>query len=131
MSCCLFLSSKVPSRFDEPSVWVRCNLECFYLVAEDTDGHSSMIKVTRFIVKGHVQGVGFRWATLEQALQRGLCGWVRNCRDGSLEVLAKGTESTLSSFKTWLWQGPSGSRVSEIHVTLEEQEPATDTFYIR
>ena len=90
-----------------------------------------MSKITRFVVKGHVQGVGFRWATREQALQRGLCGWVQNCSDGSVEVLAKGAENTLSSFKTWLWQGPSGSRVSEIHVTLEEVESVPDTFYIR
>ena len=90
-----------------------------------------MNKVTRFVVKGHVQGVGFRWAIREQALQRGLCGWVQNCRDGSVEVLAKGAENTLSSFKTWLWQGPLGSRVSEIQVTLEAGESVPDTFDIR
>ena len=90
-----------------------------------------MSKITRFVVKGHVQGVGFRWATREQALQRGLCGWVQNCRDGSVEVLAKGAENSLSLFNTWLWQGPSGSRVSEIQVTLEEEKPVPDTFYIR
>ena len=90
-----------------------------------------MTKITRFFVKGHVQGVGFRWATQEQALQCGLCGWVKNCSDGSVEILAKGAENSLSSFKAWLWQGPSGSKVSEIHVTVEEEEPAPDTFYIR
>ena len=90
-----------------------------------------MSKITRFVVKGHVQGVGSRWATREQALQRGLCGWVQNCSDGSVEVLAKGAETNLSLFKTWLWQGPSGSRVSEVHVTFGEEEPVPDTFYIR
>ncbi len=90
-----------------------------------------MNKITRFFVKGLVQGVGFRWATREQALQRGLCGWVQNCSDGSVEILAKGAEKSLSSFKTWLWQGPSGSRVSDIHMTLEEEEPVPNTFYIR
>ena len=90
-----------------------------------------MSKITRFVVKGHVQGVGFRWATRDQALQRGLCGWVQNCSNGSVEVLAKGAENSLSLFKTWLWQGPSGSRVSEIQVTLEEEESVPDTFYIR
>ena len=90
-----------------------------------------MSEIARFVVKGHVQGVGFRWATREQALQRGLCGWVQNCSDGSVEVLAKGAENALSSFKTWLWRGPLGSRVSEIHVTIEEKEPVIDTFFIR
>ena len=92
---------------------------------------SPMSKVARFVVKGHVQGVGFRWATRKQALQQGIFGWVQNCSDGSVEVLAKGAENTLSSFKAWLWQGSSGSRVSEIHVTLEEDERVPDTFYIR
>ena len=90
-----------------------------------------MAKITRFFVKGHVQGVGFRWSTREQALQRGLCGWVQNCSDGSVEILAKGSENRLSSFRAWLWQGPSGSRVSEIHAALEEEESVPDTFYIR
>jgi acylphosphatase len=48
-----------------------------------------------------------------------------------MEVLAKGAENSLSLFNTWLWQGPSGSRVSEIQVTLEEEESVPDTFYIR
>ena len=87
--------------------------------------------ITRFIVKGRVQGVGFRWATREQALQRGLCGWVQNCSDGSVEILAKGAESNLASFEAWLWQGPSGSKVSEVHVTLEKEDPVLNTFYIR
>ena len=90
-----------------------------------------MNKVTRFVVKGHVQGVGFRWATREQALEQGLCGWVQNCSDGSVEILAKGTENTLSSFKAWLWQGSSGSSVSEIHMTREEEKFVLNTFYIR
>ena len=110
---------------------VGCNRECFHLVEEDAGAHSLMSKITRFFVKGHVQGVGFRWATREQALQRGLCGWVQNCSDGSVEVLAKGAENILSSFKAWLWQGSSGSRVSEIHVILEEEEAVPDTFFIR
>lgn len=90
-----------------------------------------MSKVARFVVKGHVQGVGFRWATRKQALQQGICGWVQNCSDGSVEVFAKGTENTLSLFKTWLWQGPPGARVSEIYETIKEEEPVPDTFYIR
>ena len=90
-----------------------------------------MSMITRFVVKGHVQGVGFRWAIREQALQQGLCGWVQNCGDGSVEILVKGEENTLSLFNTWFWQEPSESRVREICVTLEEEEQAFDTFYIR
>ena len=58
-----------------------------------------MIKGCRVWFTGSVQGVGFRWATPEQALQRGLCGWVQNCSDGSVEIVVKGTENSLSLFK--------------------------------
>ena len=114
-----------------PLVRVRCNLPCFHIVKKNTCVNVSMTKVTRFFVKGCVQNVGFRWATREQALYRGLCGWVKNCSDGSVEILAKGTENSLSSFGIWLWRGPSGSRVSEIHTKLEEDESVPNTFYIR
>ena len=86
----------------------------------------------RSLVGGEItEYTGMMAESREQALQRGLCGWVQNCSDGSVEVLAKGAENSLSLFKTWLWQGPSGSTVNEIHVTLEEEEPVPDTFYIR
>lgn len=113
------------------SVRVGYNLVSFDLLEGGPGAHSSMSNILRFVVKGHVQGVGFRWATREQALQRGICGWVQNCSDGSVEILAKGAENSLSSLEDWLWHGPSESRVSEILVTPEEKEPVPDTFYIR
>lgn len=68
----------------------------------------------RLVVEGHVQGVGFRWWTVHQARSLGLCGWVRNCRDGSVEVLAVGERETLARFERLCWQGPSAARVTSV-----------------
>ncbi len=69
-----------------------------------------------FIVTGYVQGVGFRWFTMRRARSLGLCGWVRNLPDGSVEVWAEGEESDLDSLESALKGGPSGSRVKFVEV---------------
>lgn len=84
----------------------------------------------RFLVSGRVQGVGFRFATQEQALQLGLTGWVRNSSDGSVEILAEGTARALTSFEEWLWQGPPMSWIEKVQVTVEEARPMSE-FRIR
>ena len=61
-----------------------------------------MCEITRFIVRGQVQGVGFRWATRNQARRLNLLGWVRNQSDGSVEILAMGEWAELLSFSEWL-----------------------------
>ena len=50
----------------------------------------------RFLVRGRVQGVGFRWFVEREAHMLGIAGWVRNNHDGSVEVLAQGTRDQLS-----------------------------------
>ena len=49
------------------------------------------MKRVRAVVRGDVQGVGFRAATAHEARRAGVAGWVRNLRDGSVEVEARGT----------------------------------------
>jgi len=68
-------------------------------------------------VKGWVQGVGFRYFVLDTASELGLTGWVRNCWNGSVEVLAEGERSQLEILLTALEQGPRVSRVSQVDVT--------------
>ena len=51
--------------------------------------------VRHFLVKGRVQGVGFRWFVQREACQLGLRGWVRNTADGDVEVMAAGGEEQL------------------------------------
>ena len=84
----------------------------------------------RFLVSGRVQGVGFRFATQEQALQLGLTGWVRNIPDGSVEILAEGTAPALIFFEEWLWQGPPMSWIEKVQATVE-QARSTSEFRIR
>ena len=70
--------------------------------------------VYRYIVKGRVQGVGFRWYVQQEAATLGLHGWVRNTVDGNVEVLAAGSESQLSDLYVRLKRGSRGSRVDRI-----------------
>ncbi len=74
----------------------------------------------RFVVSGRVQGVGFRWFVEREAAQIGLTGWVRNCEDGDVEVMATGTREQLSTLRQKLQQGPRASRVDHV---VESQAP--------
>ena len=73
------------------------------------------------MVTGRVQGVGFRIATQEFALQLGLTGWIRNTPDGFVEVLAEGTVTEMASLEEWLWHGPPMSFVERIQVTIVDK----------
>ncbi|MGO8719992.1 MAG: acylphosphatase [Acidobacteriaceae bacterium] len=70
--------------------------------------------VRTFLVKGRVQGVGFRWFVQREAFELGLRGWVRNTADGDVEVLAAGSEAQLSKLHAALARGSRGSRVDAI-----------------
>ena len=72
----------------------------------------------RFIVKGRVQGVGFRFFAVEAARRAGVTGRVRNLRDGSVEAIAEGSPGNLAAFRLALAKGPSFSRVTSV----DEQE---------
>lgn len=74
------------------------------------------------VVRGRVQGVGFRWFVRERARALGLTGWVRNRADGSVEVLAVGEEPALRRLRALLRAGPAGAHVSEVED--EKTEPA-------
>ncbi len=71
----------------------------------------------RYIVRGRVQGVGFRWFVEREAHILGIAGWVRNNHDGSVEVLAQGTRDQLSGLHGRLREGPRASRVDAVEVT--------------
>jgi acylphosphatase len=67
------------------------------------------------IVRGRVQGVGFRDATQDRAIELRLIGWVRNLTDGSVEVYARGDADAVSAMRGWLASGPPMARVEEVH----------------
>jgi acylphosphatase len=81
--------------------------------------------VQHFLVKGRVQGVGFRWFVHREAAELGLRGWVRNTDDGAVEVLAAGEPAQLEDLMIALSKGTRGSRVDEVvEHTLDESEGA-------
>ena len=75
------------------------------------------------VVRGLVQGVGFRWFVRQQATRRSLAGWVRNNADGSVELVAQGPRDQLESFLEALRRGPRSAMVRE--VSLEWTIPST------
>ena len=84
-----------------------------------------MLVGRRYVVKGRVQGVGFRYFVDDAARREGIRGFVRNHHDGSVEVVAEGDLETMVRFERALRRGPSGARVDEVEIT--ENMP-TDRF---
>ena len=70
--------------------------------------------VQHFLIKGRVQGVGFRWFVQLEAAELGLRGWVRNTDDGHVEVLARGEPDQLEDLQLALAKGSRGSRVDAV-----------------
>lgn len=67
-------------------------------------------------VAGRVQGVYYRVATLERALDLGLNGWVSNLSGGQVEVVVAGPPDAVAELTAWLWTGSPGSRVASVGV---------------
>ena len=76
----------------------------------------------RITIAGRVQGVYFRASACHQAQGLGITGWVRNCSDGSVELLAEGTRDKLDQLIAWCHHGPTGARVANVSVGWEEPE---------
>lgn len=73
----------------------------------------------RVLVRGHVQGVGFRWGVGSRARSLGLGGSVRNLPDGSVEAFLEGPRDRVESVVEWCRHGPSGAQVAAIEVVEE------------
>jgi acylphosphatase len=81
--------------------------------------------VLHFLIRGRVQGVGFRWFVHREASELGLRGWVRNTDTGDVELLAAGLPEDLDELRTELKKGSRGSRVDKvIEHELDESEAA-------
>ena len=79
----------------------------------------------RVRVEGYVQGVFFRSETRERAGSRGVAGWVRNERDGSVEAVFEGGREAVESLVRWCGQGPRGARVEDVRVEWEDPRGET------
>lgn len=88
------------------------------------------IEARRYLVRGRVQGVGFRWFVEREAHLLGIAGWVRNNHDGSVEVLAQGTRDQLMGLHSRLREGPRAARVDAVDVSEEKAVPNQTSFRI-
>jgi acylphosphatase len=84
----------------------------------------------RFLVRGRVQGVGYRWFVEREAHILGLAGWVRNNADSSVEVLAMGTRDQLAKLKSHLQRGPRAARVDNVEESEAKPVSGLRTFRI-
>ena len=82
--------------------------------AREMSSPEKALQARRFVVRGRVQGVGFRWFVEREAKTLGIAGWVRNNPDSSVVVLAMGTRDQLASLRSRLRQGPRAARVDNV-----------------
>jgi acylphosphatase len=73
----------------------------------------------RLIIEGRVQGVWFRESTRKEAERLGVHGWVRNMREGTVEVVAEGPEENVRKLVDWCHHGPPSARVTRVRETAE------------
>jgi len=91
----------------------------------------SRAQARRFLVRGRVQGVGFRWFVEREAQILGIVGWVRNNPDGSVEVLAMGTPEQLAGLRSRLQEGPRAARVDNVEESVAEPVAGLNSFQVR
>ncbi len=77
-----------------------------------------------FRIRGHVQGVGFRYATRQEAQRLGLNGRVRNCPDNSVAVRAIGIPVSLDVLGQWLRHGSPGAHVKQVESEIADDDDA-------
>jgi acylphosphatase len=88
------------------------------------------VPAARYIVKGRVQGVGYRYFVLRHAEELGLSGFARNQADGSVEVVAEGGEAALAKLEALLGEGPSFSHVAGVEREAVAERGASG-FHVR
>ena len=90
-----------------------------------------IVQARRYLVRGRVQGVGFRWFVEREAYILKIAGWVRNNPDSTVEVFAQGTREQLSGLHSRLREGPRAARVDNVEVSDEDPVPGLASFQIR
>jgi acylphosphatase len=78
------------------------------------------------IIRGRVQGVGFRAWVEDEARASGLAGYVRNRRDGAVEAVFSGPQDSVEAMLVACWRGPTGAQVTAIDAVEEGVEPLSD-----
>lgn len=82
-------------------------------------------------ISGRVQGVGFRYSTLQHAQKLGLSGWVKNTFDGNVEAVFEGDEYKVEEMLLWCKKGPTMAYVQNLEVYKLTYEGSFDGFIIK
>lgn len=82
-------------------------------------------------IDGRVQGVSFRYYTLQEAQSVGVHGWVRNLWDGRVEALFEGEEGSVDHMVQWCHRGPGTAVVNAVEVLWEEPTDEFSNFRVR
>ena len=90
-----------------------------------------MSAARRWLVRGRVQGVGFRYFTQREAAALEVTGWVRNLADGRVEVFGQGNPGALDALQGRLWHGPRWGEVRDVEVLEAAPEAESAAFRIR
>ncbi len=85
----------------------------------------------KIVVSGRVQGVCFRYTMDREAERRQVNGWVRNCRDGTVEAVVEGEKEAVESLISWCHQGPPGAVVRKVDVEWQKDRGEFDSFFIK
>lgn len=80
------------------------------------------------MIRGDVQGVGFRYFIHRRARQLGLCGWVRNNDDGTVELVAEGEKPQLEQLQMAAEEGPRQARVRRVDTQWSTATGGLDDF---
>jgi acylphosphatase len=88
------------------------------------------LQARRYVVRGRVQGVGFRFFVEREAHMLGIAGWVRNNPDGTVEVLAMGSHEQLLGLRGRLRDGPRAARVDAVDESPAKPIPGLTAFRI-
>ena len=86
-----------------------CNAEFSYIIR------------AHFLISGHVQGVGYRYATVDTT-QMGLSAWVRNLPDKPVEAVFEGWHTMVTEMIRWCHQGPPAAVLEDLVVEYETSE---------
>ena len=86
------------------------------------------VTALRLSIVGRVQGVGFRAWAVQEAMQRNLRGWVRNCRDGSVEALIIGQAEAVAAMAAVCHRGPPLADVAEVRQNAADDDGSAGFF---
>ena len=85
----------------------------------------------RYVIRGRVQGVGYRYFTSREAESLGVAGFARNLPDGGVEVVAEAPEETLAAFESRLREGPAFASVASVDKSPISPRGGEMGFHIR